>query len=89
MVNHPNRSKAALDQAIPVYLKGGFKMREAEPIGYAKDSAEAAAMVKEAYPLRQVAANNQSATNGPRGVERSQDDQGQYFVGRWQLHELS
>jgi hypothetical protein len=88
MINHPNRSKAALDQAIPVYLKGGFKMRETAPIGYAKDVAEATALVKAAYPAKEIGANNNRVTNGPRGVERLQDEQGQYFVGRWQMHEI-
>ena len=74
-----------LNEFVPVYLKGGFKMRDHKPLGVANHHDEAWELVQAAAPVKQVGANGHDVTNGPRGVVLEQDEKGRYFVGTWIL----
>ena len=75
------------EKTFPVYAKGGFHMRDAEPIGFAKDRAEANRIVGAKVPRIHGGANRANFTISTNGVEFLKDDQGEYFVAKRKLTE--
>ena len=84
MISHPNRSK----QPIPVYAKGGFKVREQKPLGFAKDKQEANDIVRKNVPNIHGGANGGTFKNVVMGVELLADDEGRYYIPIRQIREI-
>lgn len=81
---HPNRSK----QSIPVYARGGFDMRQAAPLGMAKDSGEALALARARVSAQHGGANGARFVNEVERVALEHDDIGRYYVAKRVVREV-
>lgn len=82
MVSHPNRSK----QPIPVYAKGGFKMREQTPLGFASSHEEAAAIARKHVKTLAGGANGHEWEVSFAGIALEKDDEGRYYVAKRRMN---
>lgn len=77
-----------MTEQFPVYAKGGFDVRNQEPIGFASTISEAAELVRAKTNDLYGTANNGKWINERHGVERLQDANGQYFVAKRRMREI-
>jgi hypothetical protein len=69
-----------MTKKIPVYAKGGFKVRDQKLLGFAASRAEAHEIVRANVPTIRCGANGHDLQNTPVGVEHLRDETGEYFV---------
>ncbi len=77
-----------MNAPIPIFPKGGFKVREQKPVGYAKNHDEALAIVLNMGRNLYGSANGHAWENVYTGVELLADDRGRYYVAIRQIREI-